>query len=287
MQRFLKKAKRETAKTLSDIGIRSTTIQYRSQRYRVPLVHGIGAGLHMITENRMDAVIRKALADKPGAVIDVGVNIGLFLIKLRNADLERQYIGFEPNPLCGYYVQELIRLNRFRNARIFPFALSDNTGVATFYAGRKADKMGSLNRFVRQDGHRPLDFSFDVITQTGDDLVDLVKPEAVSLLKIDVEGSELSVLTGLVRTIQRHRPWIYCEIWPLPEDEHPDHDRILASRLQILDRMTSAGYTIFGQDYGGRLLKISTESDMASVPVNDFIFLPDGRNMTAGRQEKP
>ena len=72
------------------------------------------------------------------------MNVGLYLVKLRVYSADRPYIGFEPNPSCLLYTQELIRLNGFQNSAVFPLALFDSEGVARFFASQPGDKTGSL-----------------------------------------------------------------------------------------------------------------------------------------------
>lgn len=40
----------------------------------------------------------------------------------------------------------------------------------------------------------------------------IAKDENVTLIKIDVEGHELEVLKGSVKTLKRHKPWLFVEI---------------------------------------------------------------------------
>lgn len=81
--------------------------------------------------------------------MDIGANIGLYMVKLKSLDLQREYYGFEPNPVCNFHTQELISSNDFQNVRPFPFALSNVRKLRRFNAKRKADKMGSLHDYAR------------------------------------------------------------------------------------------------------------------------------------------
>ena len=57
-----------------------------------------------------------------GHFVDVGVNIGQTLLKAHAVFGEVNYIGFEPNPTCINYVQEMIRQNGFKQTELIPIA---------------------------------------------------------------------------------------------------------------------------------------------------------------------
>ncbi len=44
-------------------------------------------------------------------------------LEVKSIDPKENYIGFEPNPSCIMYVDELIRVNKLRNCTIVPVGL--------------------------------------------------------------------------------------------------------------------------------------------------------------------
>lgn len=146
-----------------------------------------------------------------GFFYDVGSNVGRFLIPMAKIVGERGgVIGFEPHP--GNY-QRLIRniaLNDLTNARVFQLALGDRsgeiqifgTGLAATIVSRTADQKKSSPAAIIQ-----------VIR--GDDLrrtAGLPVPKAV---KIDVEGAEFEVLSGLKEILSSPACELLClEIHP-------------------------------------------------------------------------
>jgi len=107
------------------------------------------------------------------------------------------YYGVDPNPACTFYTQELIRLNSFKNAKLFTFALGESKEILSFYASRLGDGTGSLIK--EHQSHNNMEYSFDTIVLTGDSLVNVLQlKEDISVIKIDVEEAELYVLRGLV-----------------------------------------------------------------------------------------
>jgi hypothetical protein len=121
----LQKIRREILKPLSGLCVKSASVNYFGLGLKVPLIHGLGAGYLVPGDAWMSRCLSVFLKQKNGAIVDIGANIGLYLVKLKSLDVDREYYGFEPNPACNYYTQELISSNNFQNVRMFPFALSN------------------------------------------------------------------------------------------------------------------------------------------------------------------
>ena len=67
-------------------------------------------------------MLENLLKKKNGAYLDIGVNIGQTLMKLKSVNPKIEYIGFEPNATCVHYVNKLIDM-------LFSFLfLLDGTG---------------------------------------------------------------------------------------------------------------------------------------------------------------
>nr|WP_255509519.1 FkbM family methyltransferase [Halorubrum sp. GN11_10-6_MGM] len=90
-----------------------------------------------------------------------------------------------------------------------------------------------------------------------------------SVVKIDVEGAELTVLDGMVDVLNQDGPDIYIEV-------HPQHLPIFDSSVEeLISRLTEAGYTLQVGDHrekGGRWVDIEdtklSEYD-SSIPVGE------------------
>jgi hypothetical protein len=89
-------------------------------RVRIPSINGISCDA---TEPWMIDLLAKVLQKRSGAFLDVGVNVGQTLVKIKALDPDREYIGFEPNPACVFYVQNLINANSFPNCTLIPVGL--------------------------------------------------------------------------------------------------------------------------------------------------------------------
>ena len=255
MLKSLNKLKREIARGLSYVGLQTVKTNYHGLDLTVPMLRGVGRKLIVPDDPWMSRCLRQQLALKPGAVIDIGANAGIYLVKLRAIDSERQYIGFEPNPLCKYYVSEVIRLNNFKKASCFPFALSNKDEVRILYATKADDAGASLIEEFKTE--EDLSYSTEVVTVVGDQFLKLLAlPDGVSTIKIDVEGTELEVLEGLRETIKKFKPTFYCEIWA-PEDDSSAAYQQRMTRLEALFKLLDEyDYVIYGASQDGALNEI-------------------------------
>jgi len=126
-----------------------------------------------------------------------------------------QVVAFEPEPLSRERLQQNVEANGLTNVRILPLALGRKRGTfklaveAAFTAG--SHQVVPFDSGATVSGRRLV----DVEVVTGDELrrssvAPLPMPDA---LKIDVEGAELDVLTGLEATLRDSRcRTLLCEV---------------------------------------------------------------------------
>src|SRR3954454_19952560 len=110
---------------------------------RVPLIGGIGFGNLYPGEQWMTYVLFVLLPGRPGAFVDVGVNVGQTMIKVKAFNPDLPYIGFEPNPVCYTYSYRLIAENGFTNCTLLPVGLSNTATVASLFINSDADVGGT------------------------------------------------------------------------------------------------------------------------------------------------
>jgi FkbM family methyltransferase len=270
MKKVFRKIKRELVAGLSKIRLRKVTSNYFGLTLKVPVVYGVINGGYIVpAETWMGDCLRTFIDTKRGCVLDIGVNVGLFLVKLRVISKDVPYYGFEPNPSCILYTQELIRLNNFKHATLIPIALSDKEHVATFFAANIGDETGTLIKAHKKG--ETLDYSFDVFTMRGDMLIPYLNIDELAAIKIDVEEAEINVIHGLEETIGNFRPYIYCEILNVNDDK----DKISRAK-QICEFILARDYRILGVTNDTRELKIIESIDDVGVAYwQEYVFCPD------------
>lgn len=157
-------------------------------------------------------------------VYDVGSHAGFHtLFCARRA---RQTIAFEPHPVNRASIQRQLNLNPELCVRLLPYALSDTNGP-----GALAEPANPSMAFVSSDGEIPIEL------RTMDSLVAEGVPPP-GLIKMDVEGHELSVLRGGTETIKAHRPIILCD------RNHEGTSKEVADMLSALDYQVSGEFPI-------------------------------------------
>lgn len=245
--RLFSRFRRELYRSLSKTSlIKNAGVNYKGLNLKVPIIDGIGSGYLVVGDDWMGNCLSVFLQNKSGMVVDIGVNIGLYLVNLRALNVDRDYLGFEPNNFCNFYTQELIRKNGFHNVRILPIALSNSREIRAFYVHRIGSKMGSYYNI--SVSRQKFKYSFDVFTMPGDDFFELLSPDEICTLKIDVEGVELEVLQGLRSTLLKYKPFIFCEIWHLPGVNHPKYKEKYTRLAELTALMGEIDYVILSVD---------------------------------------
>src|SRR5688572_4500787 len=103
---------------------------------RIPVLAGTGMlpAPYWEEEPWMNRTLQRLIERSEGAFVDVGVNLGQTLLKVKTLAPDARYIGFEPNPLCVTYVRRLIAINGLQQCVVAPFGLSDQPAVVSLLA---------------------------------------------------------------------------------------------------------------------------------------------------------
>jgi len=141
-----------------------------------------------------------ASALKPGDVVyDIGTHAGFYsLLAAVQVGSEGRVVAFEPLPRNLAFLRAHLTKNKLTNVIVQEVALSDRRG--TRYLD---DSAGSSQARLAADG------SHAVECRTLDELVESGIIPPPDLIKIDVEGAELSVLLGGEATIRTRKPVLF------------------------------------------------------------------------------
>ena len=266
--KILKKIKRELVALISKLHVRYVSSDYLGLKIKIPLIYGMRNGGYIVpAEFWMSDCLEAFIKTKKGCIVYIGVNVGLYLVKLKAITNDVNYYGIDSNPACVFYTQELIRLNQFANAKVFTTALSDSSHIVDFYSNTHDDRMGSLIKNHHQ--YNPA-FSFSTLTTTGDILVNMLKIDQISAIKIDVEGAELMVLKGMRDTLKQYRPYLYVEILYTANQDEVDTAMAICNLILTMD------YAILGVNL--QTLKTEVIKDISKVGVEydcNYVFLPN------------
>lgn len=174
---------------------------------------------------------------KGGVFYDIGAQAGYHavLAAKRAGSLGTVY-AFEPLPRNQSYLRKNLALNGIGNTTMIPAAVSDRDGELCFDPGP-----GFMAGHISDgsDGIRVKALTLDYWQQS-----EHARPP--DLMKIDVEGAEVRVLTGARRLITEHRPIILIDTHDFLGGEHAGlHDRCLA-------KLKEYGYLKLESDHAGR-----------------------------------
>lgn len=166
------------------------------------LRHGVAASM----EHR--AVLRD-LACR--TVVDIGANRGQFSLLCRALFPNCAIHAFEPLPSAAAVFVKVFDNDPL--VTLYPFAIGDKAGRATLHISRRDDSSSLLPIGTAQEIEFPGTGETATLGVDVRRLDTLLSPEGIgapALLKLDVQGSELSALRGCDGLLGRFR-WIYCE----------------------------------------------------------------------------
>ncbi|MGC9954234.1 MAG: FkbM family methyltransferase [Rhizomicrobium sp.] len=158
---------------------------------------GIGAGATVATSGEQ-RVFNFISSDEP-ILFDVGGHVGEY----SRAFLDRFPKGgaflFEPS---GAHMQRA-RQNLPKGVQFYQVALSDTDKIATLYKDEEISGLASLTKRRLDHIDIRMDMTEEIRCRTLDSVVEEANIGHIDLLKIDVEGHELDVLRGAMKTLER------------------------------------------------------------------------------------
>jgi FkbM family methyltransferase len=156
------------------------------------------------------------LAKKSNVILDIGANTGIFSMLAQNNNSNAKVIAIEPvNVNHNVLTQNLIE-NKFP-IQAEKVALSDKQGLAKMFMLKdQLNYMTSVND-DRYALHPEIKGNSEVVEievpiQPFSYIYEKYKLEKIDLIKIDVEGHEITVLNGMMPYIAKHKPAILIEI---------------------------------------------------------------------------
>lgn len=155
--------------------------------------------------------IRDCFAGAGAVAIDVGANIGNHSVYF-GSFLVSHVLSVEPNPLVLPLLEQNLAANRVESS-IIPIAVSDHAGKASVVMPKGSEHNVGMAQVVPTDSGPAAEC---IELATLDDLVEEWRRQhrtdaKVTLLKVDVEGMELSVLKGARRLLVNDRPHVFAE----------------------------------------------------------------------------
>lgn len=201
---------------------------------------------------------------KGQTVVDIGGHKAgyLYWMVKEVGDTGNVYV-FEPQSLLFQYIKKIKRYFNWKNVTVEHLALSDSEGSVTLYIPinkwRKSSPGASV---VAHKGLQNIRTTETIATETLDVYCSRhdIKPD---FLKIDVEGNELRVLQGSIKTLKKYKPKILIEI----EARHVGEKKV----LETFNFMKDLGYK-------GHFIHTANQ-----LPLSSFCF---DKHQNTNNQEK-
>ena len=137
---------------------------------------------------------------QPGmVVIDIGAHVGYYtLIAAKQVSTTGRFYAFEPDQDNHSLLLKNIELNGYDNVTVTNKAVSDRVGRSElFLTNLDSGRHSMYHHGLPERG------SVSIDTTTVDSFLESEKWPTVDVVKIDVEGAEVTVLTGMAELLKR------------------------------------------------------------------------------------
>jgi len=163
-----------------------------------------------VYEETQTEVIKKILK-KGEIVLDVGAHIGYYTLLFSKLIGDKgKVFAFEPGPDNFALLKKNVEINGYRNVVLENKAISDKNGKTKLFLAEK--NTGDNRIFDNGEYHQ----SLDVDTITLDDYFKNNRfGNQISLIKMDIQGSEGKAINGMTNLLQKNRNLkLITEFWP-------------------------------------------------------------------------
>lgn len=195
-------------------------------------------------------LLLKRFLRKGDVYLDVGANIGSI------AFAAATYVGntgtiicFEPGFILFQSLSKSVKLNKFKNFKLFNCGCSNENGYLKWTFDEYNPGNAKLSNSATDT---------DVRVVKIDDVI--FEDQEVHFIKIDVEGMELNVLQGAIKIIQNKRPLILIETNTDSESERKTTE-------QTLQYLTALNYNFFAVKDKEEELSIYFKGIVEVMPV--------------------
>jgi FkbM family methyltransferase len=214
--------------------------------------------LNFGTYERGEAEVMLSLIKPGDTVFDVGANVGWYSLTIAKRFPANRIYAFEPMAPTFSMLQRNLQANHVDTVTAFNVGFSEKTETLTFFydpefctKSSAADLTGGTQQVQAQ-------------VLRLDDLVAQQQVPKVDFIKCDVEGAEIFVYRGGLRTLERDHPIVFSEMlrkWSAKFGYHPN---------DIISLFAEIGYRCFAVQ-ANHLTPIDRVTEETSE--TNFVFL--------------
>lgn len=185
-------------------------------------------------------IIKQHLIPIGGTVLDIGANVGQFTaFAAPLVGRTGTVYGFEPVVSAVVTLKRMVALRRFHHVRVVNTALSSRNGTADIKIPLK-DGWKPQITIAHLNGAGDSNMRTEVVQmQTLDAFSKKAGFERVDFVKCDTEGHEFQVFSGGIKTLERFKPNIFCEV------EKPYLERSNLPTSAVFELLQGLGYQCF------------------------------------------
>jgi FkbM family methyltransferase len=166
-------------------------------------------------------------------IIDIGANNGNFTVDFAHLVGDNGKVhSFEPQRIIYYQLCTNVFLNGIDNAYCHNVALGDKNEFV------KIEKPDYFSEEYVNFGNVRVNETSENFEMVESKKLDDYEFNNIVFIKIDVQGYEPFVIDGAIKTIEKHRPYLFVEF------EEPLLNKFGSSEESLLNKIESLGYVV-------------------------------------------
>lgn len=216
--------------------------------------------LNFSTYEKNDSTMVFNLIEPNITFFDIGANVGWYSLNIARRYGSVSIYAFEPIPITFNCLKKNITYNKFKNIVAYNFGFANEDKQLNFYFDPISSGKASLQNLLEKQVGKKVTATL----RTIDSFFISEKISHLDFIKCDVEGAELLVFKGAIKTLEKYKPIIIAELlikWSRKFGYHPN---------DVIQLLAQLGYRSFCVE-NEHLTEIAS-IDEATVHTN-FFFL--------------
>jgi FkbM family methyltransferase len=185
--------------------------------------------LNFNSYEKQDADILFSLFEENMVFFDIGAHIGFYSISAAKCNETIKVYSFEPVPQTFELLKNNISINKLNNISLFNIGLLDFNNEIDFFLNPSLSGNASAKNVAESINIKKI----SVKVTSLDNFLFERQLSNIDIIKCDVEGGELLVFQGGIKSIHKYKPIIFTEMlrkWSKKFHYHPnDIIKLLAS----------------------------------------------------------
>jgi FkbM family methyltransferase len=197
---------------------------------------------------------------------DIGANYGYYTVKY--AELCKKVLSFEPVNQTYSVLASNIKRNKLQNVMAYKLGISDKKQDCMINLYSSSGNNSIFDRDIPSEHPCKKIGTQHISLLSLDEFIQQNPAIYPDIIKIDVEGSELNVLSGAKDTILKHSPVIVIEY-----SQNTSYDAGY-QREELIENLKMFSYTIYGIPEDPNEYRLIPEMEFQSEKISNLIALP-------------